>query len=61
MKLTSPMFIKKAVEQYANYMRRKEDETAFSLTQQYLEDLAIACKEKGIKEINGQNYTLTMN
>jgi hypothetical protein len=61
MKITSPMFIKKAVEQYSNYMRKKEDETAFKLTQEYLEDLAVACKEKGIKEINGQNYTLKMN
>jgi len=61
MKITKSTFINKAVEQYATYMRKKEDDTAFKEMQIFLEELSIACKNKGIEEINGENFTIKFN
>lgn len=60
-KLVSQKFIKEISKELMFQDAIKREKTAEGKLQLILEEIAIAMKKKGLKEFNGQHFTLTMN
>ena len=52
--------LQKATEELVKYEMQKKEDEAFIELQKFMEEFAVGLKKKGIKEVNGQNYTLSI-
>ena len=52
--------LQKASDKLVQYEMQKKEDEAFTELQKFMEQFAVGLKQKGVKEVNGQNYTLTL-